>query len=173
MGILSIVAGGVMSSVLYSQKLAESNLAQSYASLTAQSVIEQIVRLPADTLTDAGATSVTVLIPFVTSSNKTSMSRIPIPWSTEEDEFTDVGPIDDPTEGILVDAAYIPSGQIIRPERYMRFRVNLQRTVETSEHRVTIVLRYQWAAPEQRGSGGTPVFLSGILTTVRSTAVSF
>jgi hypothetical protein len=172
-GIFGLVAGGVMASMLYSQRLAESNLAQSYAGITGQSIIEQIVRLPADTLTDETATGVEILIPFVTTGNNTSLERISVPWSTSDDTFTEIGPDGDPTKGILVDAAYIPASQQIRPERHMRFRVNLQRTIERSDHRVGLVLRYQWEVPDRKGTGGTPVFLSGILTTVRSTAVSF
>ncbi len=173
MGILAVVAGGVMASMLYSQRLAQSNLAQSYAAITAQSIIEQLVRLPADTLTDETTTGAEILIPYVTSSNNTSLERISVPWSTDDDVFTDIGPAENPTQGILVDAAYIPAGNKIRPERYMRFRVNLERTVEAAEHRVSIVLRYQWEVPDRRADDGAPVYLSGILTTVRSTAVSF
>lgn len=173
MGIMAIVAGGVMANMLYSQRLAESNLAQSYATITAQSIIEQVVRLPAETLKNEAITGATILIPFVTESNKTKMERISVPWSASDSEFTDIGPDADPSQGILVDAAYIPAGQQIRPERYMRFRVNLQRTIEESEHRIGIVLRYQWVVPDRRGTGGAPVFLENTLTTFRSTAVSF
>lgn len=170
---MAIVAGGIMSSLLYSQRLSESNLSQSYAAITAQSIIEQIVRLPADTLKNESITGVTILIPFVTDFNKTEMERISVPWSASETEFTEIGPEEDPSIGILLDAAYIAEGHQIRPDRYMRFRVNLQRTVEESEHRIGIVLRYQWAVPDQRGPGGAPVFLENTLTTFRSTAVSF
>lgn len=173
MGILVIAAGGVLSSMLYSQKLAQSNLSQSYAELTAQSIIEQVVRLPADILGDNSAPGVPVLIPFVTTGNNTVLERVTIPWATDEDDFVDFGSATNPSRGILVDAAYIPDGHVIRPERYMRMRVNLSRINEPAEHRITIVLRFQWEVPDRKNADGTPVFLGSQLTTVRSTAVSF
>ena len=97
------------------------------------------------------------------------MPQILLPWATDAATFTDIGPNAD---GILTDAAYVASSNVIRPERYLLMRVNLQRVIDSSEDRVRIVLRYQWAAPD-RLAASTPQYLSGELRTIRSRALRF
>jgi len=173
LGILGIVAGGILSALLYSQRIAASNLDQSYAAITAQSIIEQIVRQPVERLRQEGLAGIDIFMPFVEPDNSTSLRRTLIPFSDDPTVFTDIGPEGNAALGILVDAAYQANGNIIRPERYMPFRVNLSRQVEATESRVSFVLRYQWAVPDRKGADQTPIYLSGILTSFRSTAVSF
>ena len=170
--IFGVMAGGVVSGLIFSRKHAENNLAQSYAQITAQSIIEQIVRVPTSILEDAAQSGVRILIPFVTDDNTVTMQDIQIPWTTS-DLFTDVGPEDDPSRGVLVDVAYIAEGNTIRPMRYMKLRVNLQRFVDTADSRTTIRLRYEYEIPDRKGPDGEPLFQSGELRTVRSRAESF
>lgn len=172
LSLLTVIAGSVVSGLTFSRKMAESNLAQSYAQMTAQSIVEQIVRVPTAILEDTTETGVRILIPFVTTDNTVTMEDVEIPWATTE-AYSDLGPAEDPTLGVLVDAAYIANGNVIRPTRYMKMRVNLQRIVEATEARTTIQLRYQWEIPDRKASDGSPIYLSGELRTVRSKAVSF
>jgi prepilin-type N-terminal cleavage/methylation domain-containing protein len=174
MFILVLVAAPVVAAVLQSQRLAVSNLAQSYAEVTAQSIIEQLVAQPYTILTDGDAGSIAIKLPGLDSANRTTMDDFLIPWADNDTDFTDLG-TPDPSQGILVDAAYIRESNTIRPERFMPMRVNLRREMAgaETEHRVIITLRYQWAVPDRRGPGGAPVFLSGAHRTVRSSATSF
>lgn len=169
-GLFALVAGGVISCLIQTLKFSESNLAQSYAQSIAQSIMEQVISNPPSLLCSGTETQVEITLPALNSSNYTTMPGLMLPWSTTATSFTDVGPT---TQGVLSDAAYIASAHIIRPERYLRMRVNLQRTVETNDNRVRIVLRYQWAIPDRTGAAGAPIYLSGEIRTVRSMALRF
>jgi len=172
-GILSIVACGIVQGIITSRRIAENNLAHSYAAATAQSIIEQVSRIPAEELLDADATGIQVIVPVLTSQNTTSMRRMTLPWASDPSSYIPIGDPDDPDAGLLVDAAYIAEEQRIRPERHMPFRINLQREIHEADSRVALVLRYQWAQPTRRTENGSQVFLNGVLTTMRSTMVSF
>ncbi|MGH8021650.1 MAG: hypothetical protein ACREIA_25870, partial [Opitutaceae bacterium] len=75
--------------------------------------------------------------------------------------------------GILTDAAYIADSNTIRTQRFMPMQVNLERTVEETDNRVRITLRYRWAIPDRKAADGSPIYLSGELRTIRSTALRF
>ncbi len=168
-GLFTLVAGGVLACFIHSEKNARSNLARAYAEMTAQSLIEQIVRLPTSTLMNTTETEVEIILTTLTSTNRTTMDPFLIPWSTDSTTFTQLGG----SGGILLDAAYIESSNIIRPERYMRMRVNLERTINSGDGRVAVTLRYQWEIPDRRSSTGTGIYLSDEIRTVRSTVASF
>lgn len=172
MVILALVATGVIAALVQSMKLSESNLAQSFAEVTAQSVIEQLVAQPYAVLTEVSATGVMIKLPGLDASNRITMEDFEIPWATNDTTFTAIG-TPDPAQGILVDAAYIRESNTIRPERYLPMRLNLRREIAASatERRVLLTLRYQWAVPDRRGT--SPIYLSGELRTVRSSAASF
>lgn len=169
-GIFAIVAGGVIASLLHTQRLAASNLSQTYAHATAQSIIEEIIRLPPAILADPAETEVAIRVASLTSTNRTALDEFSLPWATTSTDFTAIGST---AEGVLMDAAYIESSNIIRPERYMLMRLNLQREIESADHRVRIVLRYQWAVPDRKSSDGSPLYLSGEIRTFRSMALRF
>lgn len=167
--IFAIAAGAVLASFLMTRKIAISNLAESFAQTTAQSIIEQIIRVSPTILADATQTEVEIKLPTLTSENYTSMPSYTLPWASDATTFTDIGS----TNGILVDAAYIAASNTIHPERYMKMKVNLQRTIESSDNRVRIVLRYQWEIPDRKKADGTPIYLTGEIRTVRSMALRF
>jgi prepilin-type N-terminal cleavage/methylation domain-containing protein len=172
--ILSMVATGVIAALTQSHKLAESNLAQAFAEVTAQSIVEQLVAQPYAVLTDPAATHMLIKLPGLDASNRTTMDDFQLPWAANDTTFTAIG-TPDTSKGILVDAAYIRESNTIRPERYLPMRMNLRREISSSatERRVLLTLRYQWAVPDRRSSSGTPIYLSGELRTVRSSAASF
>jgi prepilin-type N-terminal cleavage/methylation domain-containing protein len=173
MFILAMVATSTIAALVQSQKLAESNLSQAFAEVTAQSIIEQLVAQPFALLTDPGATSIVIKLPGLNASNRTTMDDFQLPWAANDTTFTAVG-APDPNKGVLIDAAYIRESNTIRPERYLPMRMNLRREIAESatERRVVLTLRFQWAVPDRR-TGGTPIYLNGELRTVRSSAESF
>lgn len=165
--LFTVVATGVTSCFIHVLKYSESNLAQSYAHQVAQSIIEQVISVPPSLLADPAETGVDINLPELTAANVTTMPRVTLPWAADATTFTEIG---DESEGILTDAAYIAATNVIRPERHLPMRVNLQRIIDASEHRVKIVLRYQWAAPERNGNVR---YLSGEMRTIRSLALRF
>lgn len=167
--IFSIAAGAVLAAFLMTRKIAVSNLSESFAQITAQSIIEQIIRIPPTVLADSAQSSVEIKLPTLTSTNRTSMPSYSLPWASASTDYTSIGS----TNGILVDAAYIAASNTIHPERYMKMKVNLQRTIENSENRVRIVLRYQWEIPDRKKTDGTSIYLTGQITTIRSMALRF
>jgi len=168
--LFTVVATGVVSCFIQVLKLSESNLAQSYAHQVAQSIIEQVISVPPGLLFDDTETTIEITLPALNSSNYTSMPGLTLPWAADSTTFTEIGPS---AEGVLADAAYVASSNIIRPEKYLRMRVNLQREIEASEHRMKIVLRYQWAQPDRKGANNAPIFLSSEIRTIRSMALRF
>lgn len=168
--IFAFAATAVVAGLIQTQKLSMSNLSQSYAQSTAQAVIEEVIRVPPSQLSDPDLTEITIKLATLTSSNYTSIDDFTIPWSTSATEFTEIGTT---SAGILTDAAYIADSHTIRPERFMRMQINLQREIEAANNRVRITLRYRWAVPDRSNSDGSPIFLSGETRTIRSTALRF
>lgn len=169
--LFTLVATGVVSCFIHVLKLSESNLAQSYAHQVAQSIMEQVISIPPGRLTDEDETEIQITLPALNDDNYTTMPDLVIPWAANDTTYTEIGPA---AEGVLADAAYVADSNIIRPEKYLRMRVNLQRTIESSEHRVKIVLRYQWVPPDRRGGSGDGAnFLAGEIRTIRSMALRF
>jgi type II secretory pathway pseudopilin PulG len=169
-GIFALAATGVVASLIQVQKLSHSNLSQGYAYTAAQSVMEEIIRIPPARLADPDETSVTIKLATLTASNFTSMSDFTLPWSTNASLYSNIGTT---PEGILTDAAYIADSNTIRTRRFMPMRVNLEREIEADNNRVRITLRYQWAIPDRKAKDGSLIYHSGALRTVRSTALRF
>ncbi|HEX9781570.1 MAG TPA: hypothetical protein VGA56_02425 [Opitutaceae bacterium] len=169
-GIFAFAATGVVAGLLQAQKVSYSNHSQGYAYAVAQSVMEELVRIPPARLADPGESSVTIKLATLTASNCTSFEDFTIPWSSPSTDFTNIGTT---PAGILTDAAYIADSNTIRTERFMPMRINLQRLIEGNANRVSFTLRYQWAVPDRKTPGGDPIYLSGELRTVRSTALRF
>ncbi|BET68110.1 hypothetical protein ASA1KI_30280 [Opitutales bacterium ASA1] len=169
-GIFAFAATGVVSGILQVQKLSLGNLAQSYAHSTAQSVMEELIRMPPARLADATQASVAIKLPTLTSANTTTFVDFELPWASDATTFTNLG---SNSAGVLTDAAYIADSNTIRPDRYLPMRMNLQRTIETDNNRVLVVVRYQWQIPDRKTSSGASIFLSGELRTVRSFALRF
>ena len=167
--LFTVVATGVTSCFIQALKYSESNLAQGYANQVAQSILEQVISVPPNALFDSAESSVTINLPDLNDANHTTMPQISLPWAADATTFTEIGP---DADGILTDAAYVADSNVIRPDRYLRMRVNLQREIESTEHRVKIVLRYQWAAPDRLGATA-PKYLSGEIRTIRSKALRF
>lgn len=167
--LFTLVAGGVISCFIQAMKYSESNLAQTYAQQVAQSIVEQVISVPPGLLFDPDQTQIQITLPSLNSSNYTSMPDIVVPWAADSTTFTEIGPS---AQGVLADAAYVASSRIIRPQRYLRMRINLQRELELSENRMKVVLRYQWAMPDRLGAPA-PQFLNGEIRTIRSMALRF
>ena len=169
-GIFTVLAGGVVGSFIQARKYSESNLSQAYAHSMAQAILEELIRVPANVLSDTTVSAVTIKLARLTDQNYTAMDDFTLTWATDDTTFQEIGTTD---AGILTDAAYIANSNTIRPERFMRMRLNLQRVSESNQNRVRIILRYQWEVPDRRAPDGGPLFLSGGLRTVRSTALRF
>jgi hypothetical protein len=165
--VFAMTASGVTACFIQAMKYSESNLAQSYAQQVAQSIIEQVISVPPALLFDSTQANIEITLPSLNASNRTSMPGVNIPWAANSTTFTEIGPS---SQGVLTDAAYLYATNVIRPERYLRMQVNLERTLEPVENRMKIVLRYKWARPERKG---TPTFLNGEIRTIRSTALRF
>jgi hypothetical protein len=133
-------------------------------------VIEEVIRVPPSMLADLTLTEIEVKLAQLTDQNYTSLEDFNLPWATDDTTFTEIGTT---AAGILTDAAYIADSNEIRPERFMRMRLNLQREIESNQNRVRIVLRYQWEVPDRQGANGDPIYLNGEIRTVRSTALRF
>jgi type II secretory pathway pseudopilin PulG len=168
--VFAVAATGVVASLIQARRLSESNLAQGYAHSTAQAVIEEVIRVPPSMLADLTLTEIEVKLAQLTDQNYTSLEDFNLPWATDDTTFTEIGTT---AAGILTDAAYIADSNEIRPERFMRMRLNLQREIESNQNRVRIVLRYQWEVPDRQGANGDPIYLNGEIRTVRSTALRF
>jgi type II secretory pathway pseudopilin PulG len=169
-GVFAIVAAGVVAALIQGRKISESNLAQGYAHSTAQAVMEEIIRVPPSMLADPTLTGIEIKLAQLTSSNYTSLEDFTLNWANDDTTFVEIGTT---SSGVLTDAAYIANSNTIRPERFMKMRVNLRREIESSQNRVRITLRYQWQVPDRIGASGAAVYLSGELRTVRSTALRF
>lgn len=168
--IFAFLATGVVAGIIQARRLSESNLAQSYAHSTAQAVMEEVIRVPPSMLADEALTAIDVKLAQLTDLNYTSLEDFSLAWAADDTTFVEIGTTD---AGILTDAAYIANSNTIRPERFMRMRLNLQRTIESNQNRVRIVLRYQWEVPDRKGTNGAPIYLSGEIRTIRSTALRF
>jgi prepilin-type N-terminal cleavage/methylation domain-containing protein len=168
--IFAVAATGVVASLIQARKLSESNLAQGYAHSTAQAVIEEVIRVPPSMLADETLTSIDIKLARLTDTNCTALEDFTLSWATDDTTYVEIGTTE---AGILTDAAYVADANEIRPERFMRMRLNLQREIETDQNRVRIVLRYQWEIPDRRGANGDPIFLDGEIRTIRSTALRF
>ena len=169
-GIFALLASAVMAGLVQSNKISLSNLSQSYAQAVAQSVVEEVVRTSPTLLADSAESSINIKVAQLTSSNSTSIEDFSLPWAANDTTFTSIGTT---SKGILTDAAYVASSNTIRPERFMKMNLNLRRDVENSSNRIRITLRYQWEVPDRRKRDGTPLYLSGEIRTVRSTALRF
>lgn len=168
--IFAFAATAVMSGLIQAHKLSSSNLAQSYAASMAQSLMEEVIRVSPSVLADPDETSISIKLATLRSGNYTSIDNFSLPWSTSSTTYTSIGTT---TDGILTDAAYEADSNTIRPERFMHMRVNLQREIESTNNRVRITLRYQWEVPDRKQANGDPLYLSGEIRTVRSTALRF
>jgi prepilin-type N-terminal cleavage/methylation domain-containing protein len=168
--LFALFASGLLAGFIQTRKISESNLYEVSAQTIAQSIMEQIVRIPPSMLADSTLTSVTIKLPSLTSDNRTSLADFSLPWAGDSTTYTAIG---NTAQGVLIDAEYKSSTATIRPSRYMLMRINMQRTIENTENRIRVVVRYQWETPERKNSDGSVIYRSGEMRTVRSNALRF
>ena len=170
MAIFAFSAGGIIAGLMHARRISEDNLAQTVAQAVGQGIIEQVVSVHPSRLSDTGETTVQIKLPELTDTNYTSMPFYTIPWATSDTAYTQIGT---QNVGMLIDAAYISERNEIRPERYLRMEINLQREVRAADNRIHLVLRYRWAVPSKTLVSGAPVYRNGEIRTIRSTALRF
>ena len=74
--------------------------------------------------------------------------------------------------GILIDLDYKSGATVLRPARYMKMRVNLQRNVHTIDDNVEIILTYSWQPPTGNGAAAAR-YITREIRTIRSQAPSY
>lgn len=179
-GLFSIMALGSLSALLQTRKMSEDNVAQATAAVIAQGIIEQVQLNSYAAISDT-TTSPNLELKFTGSNtnNLASIQQYDLPWATDTTTFTAIGARVDPEDissailGVLLDLDYKDGAKVIRPGRYMKMRVNIRRTVHSSDDNVEIVLTYQWQPPSRNNMAGDNVYLTRELRTIRSQAPSY
>ena len=183
--IFTMIAMGTLAAVIQTRRMSEDNVAQSTATVVAEGILEQ-VQLPTwSSLTDPTLTDLTkpnylnLALLFSSSSNNNlaSINNISLPWNSATPQ--PVGAFVIPTDttstylGVLMDVPYMNGATVIRPARYMKMQVTINRVVQTNNDFIQVVLTYSWQPPSRNLGSGTPVWLTRELRTVRSQASSY
>ena len=175
MSLFAIMALGTLGAMIQSRKMSEGNVAQATAAVIAQGIIEQ-VQLNGYNTVSANPT-IPLKFTAVSSTNLSVIQAFDLPWAADSTTFTDIGAVDTtapglPVLGVLLDQNYQVGLNVIRPARYMKMRVNLQRIANTNDDNVEIVLTYSWQPPTSNGQTGAP-YLTRELRTIRSQTPSY
>jgi type II secretory pathway pseudopilin PulG len=175
LGIFMLLAGGALTAVVQSRKMAEDNVAQSIARTVAQGIIEQARSAPGLTM-DTNATSLPLRFAKVgtAGANFAGIEQKTIPFAASATDFSSVGAPSIPSDlsspglGVLLDVeSRKPTGQVIRPARYMPMEVSLMRVDNSSLHRyVAVALRYRWQPPTRNHPGVPPTWMMREIRTI-------
>jgi type II secretory pathway pseudopilin PulG len=178
--LFSIMALGSLTALLQTRKMSEDNVAQATAAVIAQGIIEQVHLNPYSAISDT-ATSPNLELKFTgaNTNNLASIQQYDLPWHTDTTTFTEIGARVDPEDvtstilGVLLDLDYKVGETVVRPGRYMKMRVNIQRTVHSGDDNVEIIVTYQWQPPSRNTMSTDNVYLTRELRTIRSQAPSY
>jgi len=174
--LFTLMALGALATLLQTRRMSENNLAQATAAVIVQGIIEQVHLDGYTTITTDPNLVLTFTAP--NSSNLSTIQQFSLPWATDATTFTEIGIRTDPADltspilGVLIDLDYRNGSTVIRPARYMKMRVNLQRNVHTTDDNVEIILTYSWQPPSGNGAASAP-YLTREIRTIRSPAQSF
>jgi hypothetical protein len=174
--LFTMMAVSILTALLQSRKMAENNVAQITAAAIAQSIMEQVQLLNYSTLTTNTIISLSFIGPD--SSNQTVVQNFDLSWAPDSTTFTPIGSRADPTDplspiiGVLIDLAYKNGATVIRPARYMRMNVNLQRNIHTVDDNVEVILTYSWQPPSGNGATSSR-YITREIRTIRSQAPSY
>lgn len=174
--LFTLMAVSILTALVQSRKMAENNVAQTTAAVIAQGIMEQVQLVGYTPLT----TDATLPISFTgpSTNNLSAIQNFDLPWASDSTTFTDIGSHADPADlstpivGILVDMPYINGSTVIRPARYMKMKVNLQRTLHATDDNVEIVLTYGWQPPSGNGVSSSR-YITREIRTIRSQAPSY
>ena len=166
MSILTLVALGILTSMVQLRKQGEVIIYQILAQATAEGLMEQIRRSSYIDLSDVtNHPPVELMFISANADNRANVETIMQRWHTDATTFDEVGALSDPADpaspllGVLMDVDYTDaSGNLIRRRRYMKMKINLTHTVNANKDAVQIVLRYQWQVPDRKGADGTGVY---------------
>lgn len=174
-GLFAILATGIAATLITTRKAAESDIYQAEAQTVAQTIMEQVMLIPYNTLSIATSPPpVELRFMAATSTGNTEVQTFALAWAANDTTYTPVGEVQGGvTQGILLDVDYINSGQKLRQKRYMDFRVNLRKDVDNSSGKVAVILNYRWAVPDRRNSSGGRVYITKQIRTVRSETSSY
>jgi prepilin-type N-terminal cleavage/methylation domain-containing protein len=178
--LFTIMALGSLTALIQARKMSEDNVAQVTAAVIAQGIIEQVHLNPYIAISDT-VSSPNLQLKFTgaDTNNLASIQQYELPWATDAITFTEIGARSDtsdlssPILGVLIDLDYKVGTQVIRPGRYMKMRVNIRRTVNSSDHNVQIVLTYSWRPNSRNPLPTDEIYLTRELRTVRSEAPSY
>jgi len=173
--LFTIMSLGALVALGQTRIISENNVAQATAASIAQGIIEQ-VQLNGY----ASITSDPNLPLKVTGANNdlSTIQQFSLPWAANATTFTDIGARADPADpaspilGVLIDVDYRSGGTVIRPGRYMKMRVNLQRNAHLTDDNVEIILTYSWQPPSGYGAASAR-YLTREIRTIRSQAPSY
>ncbi len=171
-----IMAMGILAAMVQTRKISENNAAQAIAVSIAQGIIEQVQLIGYTNLTNDA--NLPLKFTGQTGANLAGLQQFSLPWAADATTFTDIGALTDPTNpasailGVMLDFDYRNGATVVRPARYMKMRVNLQRTLHTVDDNVEIILTYSWQLPTGNGSA-TGRYLTREIRTIRSQAPSF
>jgi type II secretory pathway pseudopilin PulG len=178
--LFSIMALGCLTALLQTRKMSEDNVAQATAAVIAQGIIEQVHLNPYSAISDT-TTSPNLELKFTgaNTNNLASIQQYDLPWHTDTTTFTEIGARVDPEDvssailGVLLDLDYRVDGNVVRPGRYMKMRVNIRRTVHSGDDNVEIIVTYQWQPPSRNTMTTDNIYLTRELRTIRSQAPSY
>jgi hypothetical protein len=178
--LFSLMALASVSALIQTRKMSEDNVAQATAAVIAQGIIEQVQLNPYASISDTvGSPNLELKFTGSNINNLASIQQYNLPWATDSTTFTEIGARVDPEDpssailGVLLDLDYKAGTTVIRPGRYMKMRVNMQRTVHAGDDNVEIVLTYQWQPPSRNHGTSGGVYLTRELRTIRSQAPSY
>lgn len=172
----TIMALGALTALIQTRKMSENNVAQATAAVIAQGIIEQIHLSGYANIADDATLPLNFTGP--SSGNLSEIQLFDLTWAANATTFTDIGTranSADPTSpilGVLIDLDYKNGSTVIRPRRYMKMQVNLQRNVHTADDNIEIILTYRWQPPSGNGATTTP-YITRELRTIRSQAPSY
>jgi len=167
--LFAIMASGVAATLVQMRKEAESNISQATAQVIAQGIVEQLQFVPYNAL--CNASSVDLKLIGVSSGNLADIQTFTVTWASDA-TYTAIGEVSGGvTKGVVLDADYKSGSTTIRPKRYMKMNVNLQRSVDIVNGNASVILSYQWQLPDR--NIGAPVFITKEIRVIRSQAPSY
>lgn len=134
-----------------------------------------------ETTTEGGVTvpsyqAVRLKFVSVNSSNHVAVQQCDLYWGNVIGAMMEVGARENPIDplsnylGVLVDVDYRNSSGsiVISPRRYMKMKMSIVRSLNSTNNAVTVALNFQWAIPDNRPGGGDVYFGTRELRTVVS-----
>ena len=172
MSVFTIMALGTLAAMIQSRKMSDNNVAQAEAVVIAQGIIEQ-VQLAGYTNV-ASDPAIPLKFAAISSTNVSTMQTLALAWAPDAVTFSNIGAVDAANNvlGVVLDLNYMNGASVIRPARYMKMKVNLQRIPSAVNDNIEILLTYSWQPPTANGQANAR-YITREFRTIRSQTPSY